>query len=75
MNQPATLTINTDGAARNNPGPAAFAFVIHQDGQPAIEDAGCLGEMTNNQAEYTALIRAGTRRQDGQPSSARHSLR
>src|SRR5262249_22065088 len=39
-------------------GPAAFAYVIQRDGAPAIEEAGCLGEMTNNQAEYTALIRA-----------------
>ena len=58
MREPAVLTINTDGAARNNHGPAAFAYVIARDGQPPIEDAGCLGEMTNNQAEYTALIRA-----------------
>ncbi len=54
----ALLTINTDGAARGNPGPAAFAFVIARDGQPPIEEAGCLGRMTNNQAEYTALVRA-----------------
>ena len=52
------LTIYTDGASRGNPGEAAFAFVIASDGQPAIEEAGCLGKMTNNQAEYTALVYA-----------------
>jgi ribonuclease HI len=52
------LTIHTDGASRGNPGAAAFAYVISRSGQPAIESAGCLGKMTNNQAEYTALVRA-----------------
>jgi ribonuclease HI len=58
MTQPAVLTIYTDGASRGNPGAAAFAYVIAQDGQPPIEEAGCLGTLTNNQAEYTALIKA-----------------
>ena len=40
------LTINIDGAARGNPGPAAFAFVIQRDGQEPIEQAGCLGKAT-----------------------------
>jgi ribonuclease HI len=52
------LTIHTDGAARGNPGPAAYAFVITRDGQPAVEEHGCIGETTNNIAEYTALVRA-----------------
>jgi ribonuclease HI len=52
------LTIHTDGAARGNPGPAAYAYVIQRQGQPPIEEAGLLGETTNNQAEYTALVKA-----------------
>jgi len=52
------LTIHTDGAARGNPGPAAYAYVIRRDGQPPVEEADCLGQTTNNQAEYTALVRA-----------------
>jgi ribonuclease HI len=52
------LTIHTDGASRGNPGPAAFAYVIAREGGPPVEEAGCLGRMTNNQAEYTALVRA-----------------
>jgi len=58
MNPPDVLTIHTDGAARGNPGPSAFAYVIARDGAPPIDECGCLGRMTNNQAEYTALVRA-----------------
>jgi ribonuclease HI len=58
MAENALLTIHTDGAARGNPGPAAYAYVIARDGLPPIEEAGLLGETTNNQAEYTALVRA-----------------
>ena len=52
------LTIYTDGASRGNPGAAAFAYVIRREGQPPLEEAECLGDTTNNQAEYTALVRA-----------------
>jgi ribonuclease HI len=58
MSASGVLTIHTDGGARGNPGPAAFAYVIQREGAPPIEEAGCIGEATNNQAEYTALIRA-----------------
>src|SRR5262249_51619930 len=53
-----SLTINIDGAARGNPGPAAYAFVITQDGHVLHEEAGRLGTATNNVAEYSALVRA-----------------
>jgi ribonuclease HI len=52
------LQIYTDGASRGNPGEAAYAYVISRDGHDDIEDADRLGRMTNNQAEYTALVRA-----------------
>jgi ribonuclease HI len=58
MSEPGVLTIHTDGAARGNPGPAAYAFTIERGDVPVIEEAGCLGETTNNIAEYTALVRA-----------------
>lgn len=58
MSKAELLTIHTDGAARGNPGPAAFAYVIQREGAKPIEEAGCLGRTTNNQAEYTALVRA-----------------
>lgn len=57
MGESSTLTINIDGAARGNPGPAAFAYSIVGDGQ-VIEGSGCLGNTTNNVAEYTAMLRA-----------------
>jgi ribonuclease HI len=58
MEEPSVLTIHTDGASRGNPGAAAYAYVIERDGEPLFEEAGCLGRMTNNQAEYIALIKA-----------------
>jgi ribonuclease HI len=57
MAEEGVLTIHTDGASRGNPGAAAYAYTI-EGGREIIEEAGCLGEMTNNQAEYTALVRA-----------------
>jgi ribonuclease HI len=54
---PDELIIHTDGASRGNPGAAAFAYVI-EHGDDTVEEAGCLGTMTNNQAEYTALVKA-----------------
>jgi ribonuclease HI len=50
--------IHTDGASRGNPGTAAFAFTLARPNQPIYEEAGCLGTSTNNQAEYTAIVRA-----------------
>ncbi|HEV3261980.1 MAG TPA: ribonuclease HI family protein [Gemmataceae bacterium] len=58
MDESPVATIHIDGAARGNPGPAAFAYVITRDGAPAVEDKGYLGSTTNNQAEYTALVKA-----------------
>jgi ribonuclease HI len=58
MTTQATLRIHTDGASRGNPGKAAYAYVIEPENGDPIEEAGCLGTMTNNQAEYTALVRA-----------------
>ena len=51
-------TITTDGAARGNPGPAAIAYIIKRDGEKDVQYKECLGEATNNVAEYQALIRA-----------------
>jgi ribonuclease HI len=51
-------TVHIDGAARGNPGPAAFAFVLRRPGQPVIEEARTIGKATNNVAEYTALLNA-----------------
>jgi len=52
-----TITIFTDGAARGNPGPAGAGFVLFSDGGDVLfEGANYLGETTNNQAEYRALL-------------------
>jgi ribonuclease HI len=58
MSDKGVFTIHTDGAARGNPGPAAFAYVIEWNGAPPVEEKGTLGRATNNVAEYTALVRA-----------------
>jgi ribonuclease HI len=53
-----SATVHIDGAARGNPGPAAYAAVISTPGGEVVEEAETLGELTNNVAEYTALVRA-----------------
>jgi ribonuclease HI len=54
----AALVVNTDGASRGNPGPAAAGFALYREGK-LLEAAGqYLGKQTNNQAEYNALILA-----------------
>src|SRR5690349_11989675 len=51
--------VNTDGAARGNPGPAAIGIVIQDDnGHVVYEASRSLGTKTNNEAEYLALIAA-----------------
>lgn len=51
-----TATMHIDGAARGNPGPAAYAIVLERPGQPIVEEAIAIGTATNNVAEYTALV-------------------
>jgi ribonuclease HI len=49
--------VHVDGGARGNPGPAAAACVISTpDGEILGEHAQLLGEVTNNVAEYRALL-------------------
>jgi ribonuclease HI len=58
-NLSAKFTIFTDGASRGNPGPAAIGAVIRDEkGNLAATISQCIGKTTNNQAEYTALIKA-----------------
>jgi ribonuclease HI len=52
-----TATVHIDGAARGNPGPAAYALVLRRPGLPDVEESDTLGKATNNVAEYTGLIR------------------
>ena len=49
----------SDGGARGNPGPAAFAVIIcKEDGFILYEYAKLIGIATNNEAEYKGLISA-----------------
>ena len=49
-------TIFTDGGARGNPGPAAIGVVIQGKDTGKKEFGEYLGETTNNEAEYQAVI-------------------
>ncbi|HEU4599852.1 MAG TPA: ribonuclease HI family protein [Solirubrobacterales bacterium] len=52
------LTVNVDGGARGNPGPAAIGVVVRNGGGQVLEAVGeRIGEATNNVAEYRALLR------------------
>ena len=47
----------TDGASRGNPGPAgAGALLKDEKGKVLMEASQFLGRMTNNEAEYRALL-------------------
>ena len=51
------LIVHVDGGARGNPGPAAAACVISSpEGEVLGEQAQLLGSVTNNVAEYRALL-------------------
>jgi len=53
------VTVHVDGGSRGNPGPAAAAFILTDEGAHRLAArAFVLGETTNNVAEYTALCRA-----------------
>ncbi|MBN9623960.1 MAG: ribonuclease HI family protein [Actinobacteria bacterium] len=52
------LTVNVDGGARGNPGPAAIGVVVRNDDGAIVEQVGeTIGAATNNVAEYRALLR------------------
>jgi len=51
------VIVHVDGGARGNPGPAAAACVISSpEGEVLGEHAQLLGSVTNNVAEYRALL-------------------
>ena len=52
------MTVNVDGGARGNPGPAAIGVVVRNGGGEVLAEVGeTIGEATNNVAEYRALLR------------------
>ena len=49
----------SDGGARGNPGPSAIGVVLcDPEGKIVAETAECIGEGTNNKAEYRAMLKA-----------------
>ncbi|NTW22036.1 ribonuclease HI family protein [Candidatus Falkowbacteria bacterium] len=53
------LIIFTDGGARGNPGPAAIGAVIYDEQRQVLSEISeYIGETTNNQAEYKAVVAA-----------------
>jgi len=65
------LRIHTDGGARGNPGPAGIGAVITDadTGDVLVRAKDYIGETTNNQAEYRAVIRGLTEALKLQPAS------
>lgn len=54
-----TYIIHADGGARGNPGPAALGFIIETSDHTVMTRAGeYIGTLTNNQAEYHAVVAA-----------------
>ena len=55
------LTVNIDGGARGNPGPAGWGAVVSTpDGARVAELHGGIPHATNNVAEYSGLVAALT---------------
>ncbi len=52
------IKVFTDGGSLNNPGQAASAFAVYQDGKLIYSFGQRIGVASNNVAEYTALIKA-----------------
>jgi ribonuclease HI len=66
------LTLRTDGGSRGNPGHAAAGVVIERaDGSVLAQGKRYLGVLTNNQAEYCALLLGLTAIQRYAPASVR----
>jgi ribonuclease HI len=66
MAHPHKLIVETDGAARGNPGLAGAGVIVKDEHGRRLETIGkFLGVTTNNQAEYRALI-------EGLQAAARH---
>jgi len=62
------LIIYTDGGARGNPGPAGIGAVLYNGKKEKIfEISECIGEATNNQAEYKAVVAAIKKAKDYKP--------
>jgi len=52
------IKIYVDGGSRGNPGKAAAAFVVIENGKVLTKQGYYIGERTNNEAEYSSVIYA-----------------
>ncbi len=53
------IQTNSDGGARGNPGPGAIGIIVRKDGEILTKYSAKIGKfVTNNIAEYEALIKA-----------------
>ena len=50
------IIINTDGGSRGNPGPSAIGVVIYKENQIIKTYSEFIGEATNNETEYQAVV-------------------
>jgi len=51
------IIVYTDGASRGNPGPASIGVVVKNDKEKILKEySKTIGETTNNDAEYQAVI-------------------
>lgn len=51
-----SIEIYTDGACRGNPGPMGIGRVIYKDGEEIDSSYSYVGDGTNNEAEYKAVL-------------------
>lgn len=53
------INVHADGGSRGNPGAAAIGIIIFDDNKKELETyKECIGNATNNVAEYRALLKA-----------------
>jgi ribonuclease HI len=52
------IKVFTDGGSKGNPGPPSIGVVFYVNGEKIFHHHESIGVATNNDAEYTALIRA-----------------
>lgn len=53
------MYVNTDGGSRGNPGPAAIGIAFFDaEGKQLFTHKECIGKATNNEAEYSAIVKA-----------------
>ena len=52
-----SIDLYADGASRSNPGPSGIGVSIYMDGNEIHTISEYIGEATNNEAEYLAVIK------------------